>query len=455
MKLFTRPSLPIRLTLLILLCFCLSAPAFGAAASSNEKVSLDDCIRTALAGSHQLNMTLATTGQKQALLDSANKNRYPTLSALLSTTHQTEPVPDYFPDNMLSYGVEVNQPLYKGKSIITGIEQAQTNREIAEIDSIRTINDLVFEVYKLYVALLRAEKLEDEARQAVLRLQAHLKDSSALFTVGMVPKVALLQSEVELAQGEQDLADAENRTESARSSLNIAMRRDIAASLEVRDISPDLSAVFNWPEVQQTTLSHRPEITQARLAVDFARQDITLKTSQFSPDVDLRASYNSDVDYESAGNEDDSRWSRENAMIRVTASWKLWTWHQDNDEKIAAQLALRKAKYNLAKITDEVLLEARTAFLHIEHGEKRVLVSKKAIEQAEENYRINQARYQRQIATSTDVLDAQELLTRAMTNYYDSLYGYELAKAAVWRAQGSLSEKYADFSKQQDPADSE
>ncbi len=117
-------------------------------------------------------------------------------------------------------------------------------------------------------------------------------------------------------------------------------------------------------------------------------------------------------------------------------------WNKSSDEETAAKMALRKAKHNLAKITDEVTLEARTAFLHIEQGAKRVTVSEKAIEQARENYRINQERYQKQIATSTDVLDAQELLTQAMTNYYDSLYGYELAKAAVWRAQGFFGKKY-------------
>ena len=426
------------------LLFCLHFTPGPAAAQDTEGMSLEECILSVLANSHDLHMTQATTDQKQALLNSAKKNRYPSLSAVLSSTHQTEPVPDYFPDNMLSYGLAINQPLYKGNAIVTNIEQAETSREIAALDSVRTINDLVFAVYKLYFALLRAEKLEDEDRQAVLRLQAHLKDSRALFTVGIAPKVVLLQSEVELAQGEQDLVDAQNRTENAKSALNIAMQRNIAAPLTIQDITPNTSKLFNWPKIQELTLAKRPEITQARLAVDFAEQDITLQTAEFSPDINLIASYDGDMDYNSAQDEEDSRWSRENAMIQVSASWKLWTWNKNSDEEVAAKMVLRRARYNLAKIIDEVTMEARTAFLHIEQGAKRVIVSEKAIEQARENYRINQERYQKQIATSTDVLDAQELLTQAMTNYYDSLYGHELAKAAVWRAQGFFGEKYSN-----------
>lgn len=411
-------------------------------ASASREIGIDECIRLVISGSNSLHMARAVTDQKKALLSSATKDRYPTVSALLTTTHQTEPVPDYFPDNMFTYGLSVAQPLYKGNAITSGIDQAETTMQIAEFESIRTINDLVFGVYKLYFSLLRAEKLEDEEEQAVLRLKAHLKDSSALFKVGFVPRSALLQSEVELAQGQQDLVDAQNRTENARSQLNTAMRRDIAASLSIKDISPDDSIQFTWIRVQTALLKNRPEITQARLEVTFAEEGIPLSAAPFLPDVTLHASYSSDIDYEPSTIEDTDRWSRENAMVKVNASWRLWTWSKDDDEKFAAKMALRRAKYNLSEVIDTVTLEARTAFLHIDQGAKRVRVSQKAIEHARENYRINQTRYQQQIATSTDVLDAQELLTKAITNYYDSLYGYELAKAAVWRAQGTFGQRY-------------
>ena len=48
-----------------------------------------------------------------------------------------------------------------------------------------------------------------------------------------------------------------------------------------------------------------------------------------------------------------------------------------------------------------------------------------AIEQARENYRINEERYKEQVATSTDVLNAQTLLSKTMTNYYNALYDFK------------------------------
>ena len=64
------------------------------------------------------------------------------------------------------------------------------------------------------------------------------------------------------------------------------------------------------------------------------------------------------------------------------------------------------------------------------------LFTEATIEQAKENLRINQERYKEQVATTTDVLDAQTLLSRTMTNYYNALYDLKISKASLSRAMG-------------------
>ncbi len=69
-------------------------------------------------------------------------------------------------------------------------------------------------------------------------------------------------------------------------------------------------------------------------------------------------------------------------------------------------------------------------------AERNIFVAKKAIEQGEENFRMNQERYRQQVGTITDVLDAQTLLTKAQTDYYNALRNFNVAKAALRRAMG-------------------
>jgi len=64
------------------------------------------------------------------------------------------------------------------------------------------------------------------------------------------------------------------------------------------------------------------------------------------------------------------------------------------------------------------------------------MVAKTAIDQAEENFKLNKEKYNEQMATTTDVLDAQTLLTQAQSNYYNALSDYHIAKAKLGRAMG-------------------
>jgi len=72
--------------------------------------------------------------------------------------------------------------------------------------------------------------------------------------------------------------------------------------------------------------------------------------------------------------------------------------------------------------------------LKTKESENNIITVQKAIEQAKENLRISRERYKEQIATSTDVLDAQTLLSRTMTNYYNALYDFKISKASLYRA---------------------
>jgi len=83
-----------------------------------------------------------------------------------------------------------------------------------------------------------------------------------------------------------------------------------------------------------------------------------------------------------------------------------------------------------------VTFEVKAAYLLVRESEKQVFVAQKSIAAAEENFRINTERYREQVATSTDVLDAQILLTKAKSDYYTALGDYFINQARLERAMG-------------------
>ena len=71
-------------------------------------------------------------------------------------------------------------------------------------------------------------------------------------------------------------------------------------------------------------------------------------------------------------------------------------------------------------------------------AERNIRTSEKAIEQAEENLRLNEDRYKYPVATAFDVINAVTLLAQARTNYYGALSDFNVARATLERDMGRM-----------------
>jgi len=104
---------------------------------------------------------------------------------------------------------------------------------------------------------------------------------------------------------------------------------------------------------------------------------------------------------------------------------------------------VRKAKRKLTKseekakqVCDGISLQVKAALLAIQEARDRIGLAKGAVAQAEENLRLINNKYRENVVTSTDVVDAETLLTRNKQNYYTALYDYIVAIAQLESAIG-------------------
>jgi outer membrane protein TolC len=106
----------------------------------------------------------------------------------------------------------------------------------------------------------------------------------------------------------------------------------------------------------------------------------------------------------------------------------------------AALMKIENEKLQLlqqkAKLQDDIKLEVEQYIINLRDARERVVVTRDAVGQAEENLRINRTRYTEGAGTATDVLDAVTLLTVAETNHYKALYDLRRAEAAVIYVEG-------------------
>jgi len=415
--------------------FSLSIPSF-AYAGDVETLTLPACIRMALSSNPDISS--ARAGQDASVLDlsAARKDLFPSLSAGYSYSRQSADNVMRLPEDYYAYSFTLSQPLYKGNSLVTAVERNRLALEGAGLLVAKARNDVVFSVHEAYYALLRSQKLSDEARQQVERLESHLADAKNFYEAGLIPKNDLLASQVELARGKQDVVKTRKLSQGAAARLNVLLNRPVDNPLFLMD-QPDFEiAPLDWSAVLDDAISSRPELRLAALETEQAGKDIILARSRFLPEVTLSASYEKHGDNPGATSYPLGPTEEKTAL--AVAEWKLWSWGQSFDKVDAARARQRQAEGRARKTSDAVTIEVRQAFLNTEEAAANIEVAKAAVEHAEENYRINRERYQAQIATNSEVLDALSLLSRARLDHYNAVYDYSLALANLRWASGTL-----------------
>jgi outer membrane protein len=333
-----------------------------------------------------------------------------------------------------SWIIEARQPLFTGGALLANYEMSRISADIARLDEASTVQDLVLEAKVAYFNILKAGRILAVAKQSLEQLQAHRDAAQSFYDQGLIPRNDLLQAEVELANGRQFLLRAENGLELARSKFNTVLRRPINTPVEIEDSLNDRPYEKTFDTCIAEALDNRPEIASFALRLEQAKSQVKVSQSEYYPSVSLVGNYAKYGDTPGvAGSpfKDQESW-----YVMAVANWNFWEWGKTKNRVEAGQSRENQAADFLANVRDQITLEVKNAFLLLHEAEKQIQVAAKAIEQAEENFRINTERYREQVGTSTEVIDAQTLLTKARSDRHNALGDFNIGRARLERAMG-------------------
>jgi len=331
----------------------------------------------------------------------------------------------------------LSQPLFTGGELTSAYQIAKIGLDLAKENKIRAKQDIILQVKETYFTILKAEKIKNVAVTSVEQVKSHIEVAQAFYDQEMIPKNDLLEAEVRYAQVKQDLVRADNGVDIAKAQFNTVLRRPINEPVEIEDILVYQPETFSLEGCLDEAFQWRPEMKEVSLNLDRSQKAVTLAKSRFYPNLALIINYQKMGDHAGLrGNpyEDSEFWT-----IAPVLSWDIWEWGKKHYQVSASRAKVAQSEELKKQVGDIISLEVKEAFLNLQESEKNILVAKTAIEQAEENFRLNRERYSEQMATTTDVLDAQTLLTQAQKNYYNALSDYHVARARLERAIGKDS----------------
>jgi outer membrane protein len=334
------------------------------------------------------------------------------------------------------FNLTVTQPIFTGFNLISQYRLAELGLNVAEILKERARQELILQVKQTYFGVLQAEKALEVTQQSVILIEEQVRNARSFFEVGMVPKNDVLQAEVQLAQSIQDRIVAENNLSLAKSQLNNLLRRPLDSPLTVKDVMCPRSFDKKLKDLIDTAMAKRPEVLAAKRQVEIGEHGVRAAQSGYYPQVALKYTYTREGDEASVNGYNGSSDDPDSWSVTAVASWNFWEWGRTHSDVQISKVDLKKAGNALTEVEDGVKLEVQQAFLQLQAASKNIVVAEKAVEQAEENYRMSEERYREQVATSLEVRDAETLLTKARTNYYNTLYLFCLSYASLQRAIG-------------------
>jgi outer membrane protein TolC len=335
-----------------------------------------------------------------------------------------------------TWSVDARQPLFTGGRLAANYDISRLGLDASKQEEMGTVQDIVLEVKRSYFTILKAKRLVGVAKTSVEQFIAQKDLAKNFYEVGLVPRNDYLQAEVRLADVTQSLVRAENRLEEAHARFNTILRRPISTPVIVVDILDYKPYGKAFDECLAAAMNNRPEIQVSALKAEQAAKKVKVVESEFYPSVNLVGSYQR---YGDTAELNGSVYRNpENWAVMAVASWDLWEWGRTKYSRDASISQEKQAQNALTNVKDQVSLEVKNVWLAMNEAEKLIAVTKASIEQAEENYRINQERYREQVSRMTDVLDALTLLTYARASYYNALSDYHIALAALERAIGVI-----------------
>ena len=405
--------------------------------------SLDDAWHAALATDQRVAASRYNVASASSTAAAAEAERFPSLklggefyalsaqptfSAQLPAPLSSVELP-FMNSSGVGFQAMVNQPLYTFGRISHGINAADEGVNAYQAEFGRTVLDVKMNVAEIYVVVLRTKRIIEVVDSKVVSLDAHARDVGNFFDKGLVPRNDLLSAQVALANARQEALQVHNTLQVANASYNRALGRSLDApvnliELRAGDFPNDVD------ELTQRALQSRPELAAIAAQARSLREQAASLRAKRAPQVGLQGGYVSMTnDYVEPNG------------IGVIGVGVEWTPIDSGRISHQAAALMEKAEASVRLCRDAqsmIALEVRQKWLDLQTAIHRVEAVRQATTQAEENLRVARDRYQHQVGTNTEVLDAESLRLQAYTNFYNSSYEAMLADLRLRRAIGSL-----------------
>lgn len=332
-----------------------------------------------------------------------------------------QPVTQPFPEKQRTLGITIVQPITPLWSVSYGYKSLETAEDIAKLQRELSSDQLKLQVMSLfynYQLLNESMEILNETKE---QLEKYYEQAKNFYDAGVVDKRSVLKIEIEMTRLDQQIQTVTGNTNLIKRNIGILINKPAESfELEKKEVTEKNLSADN-SQLEKIMVDHRLEYKLLEKSESISEYSEMLTIQPLIPTIALVAGYKKNWDAGATQPED-------TVFIGGQLSWDFgFNWgktafdiKQSKHKKVQTRLENAETKKQLSLQLTQLENDVEIKALAIE-------ISKREIESAEENLRIEEDKYKAKMTTETDLLAASVSLRSAKLGLLTAMYEHEVA----------------------------
>ena len=363
-------------------------------------------------------------------------------------------------DNSILNALSISQPLYSGTAF-AALRGARDLVEVSRQATLQRRDEAVQQARQAFYGALLAEAQIGVRRASVQRARETAQDAGLLVAQGVRPVLERLNADVDLANAETGLVQAEAQAETALDQLLVTLGLPAGAPVVLvgaLDVDDSLFRTVGLAAASAAAVESRPDLAQARIAIRLqeVQRDVTRAEAAPSLSAFVSASYSGNIpDDRSFVTTPDpadpftfqtgssgffsSTYFQPALSVGLRLNWTLFDGFQTRYRVQQNQIAVDQARIRLEQATNGARLEVATSLRDLESARRRLRTQQQTVATAQSAYAFASARLAEGVATQVDVRVASQNLDVARLNLLQASFDALVARSAYERSTGIIA----------------
>lgn len=423
---------------------------------AQEELTLQDCLKLALEKSRMVKVSELSVQQAREKISESQAQRLPALSLggiythigkVTSFTIPMGPTRQTFrfgtPDRF-NFDAKIQLQLFTWGRIASTIRMSYIGEKLSRVDHRKEISNVIYQTLQAFYSVLLNEKIIQLHQENLNRAEQLYRISKSRYEAGGLPRLELLRSEVQVKNTTSILQESQGNLEKSKLLL-IKLTHLPGEHISVKGLLQFVPVEVDPQKVIEQALTVRSDINAVRLQQSMNQQEIKVAGSNNKPSLAFFSGYNVQNGFDPT----DPQRFVDNWNTGIQLSFPLFDGFATRHKVQNAKLAMQKTALQEEEIKELITLQIRQAFTTLDQAALRINSQQENIQLSRETLQTAMEQFAQGIASSLDVLTAQQTLAQNEMIYTQALFNHIMARLEISRAMEDYSWFAPDLSLEQ------